>query len=220
MKSVRLWYKKSGLAVYTSHLDMNRCFTRAVRRAEIPLWYTEGFNPHPYLTFLLPLPLGQTGLREPVDIRTEAEISNEEIKERLNSVLPDGLEIIDVTQGRDDVHSITQARYSISLEFNSQSEAERFSDGAAEKANSGELNAEKKTKKGIKTINLCDYIYTLAPFVNDKTVTLDAVLATGSEKNLNAGLLTDTLVGEVGTDPQAVRITRAQIYTNNLIVFE
>ena len=47
MKSVRIWFEKRGLAIYTSHLDMNRCLTRAVRRANIPLWYTEGFNPHP-----------------------------------------------------------------------------------------------------------------------------------------------------------------------------
>ena len=87
MRSVRLWYKKSGLAIYTSHLDMNRCFTRAVRRARIPLWYTEGFNPHPYMTFLLPLPLGQTGLREPSDLRIEGEITDEEILSRMNAAL-------------------------------------------------------------------------------------------------------------------------------------
>ncbi len=72
MKSVRIWFEKRGLAIYTSHLDMNRCLTRAVRRANIPLWYTEGFNPHPYITFLLPLPLGQEGRREPLDIRRNA----------------------------------------------------------------------------------------------------------------------------------------------------
>ena len=106
MNSVRMWYEKSGLAVYTSHLDMNRCFTRAVRRADIPLWYTEGFNPHPYMTFLLPLPLGQAGVREPVDIRTESEISNEEILSRMNSVLPEGLRIVDVTEPVDKVNTI------------------------------------------------------------------------------------------------------------------
>ena len=96
MKSVRIWFKKSGLAVYISHLDMNRCMTRAVRRAEIPLWYTEGFNPHPYMTFLMPLPLGQAGLREPLDIRIEEDMPFEEIKSRLNSVMPEGIEIVAV----------------------------------------------------------------------------------------------------------------------------
>lgn len=89
MKSVRIWFEKRGLAIYTSHLDMNRCLTRAVRRANIPLWYTEGFNPHPYITFLLPLPLGQEGRREPLDIRIEDdEMPFAEIVDRLNALCP------------------------------------------------------------------------------------------------------------------------------------
>ncbi|MGN0568507.1 MAG: TIGR03936 family radical SAM-associated protein, partial [Acutalibacteraceae bacterium] len=48
MKNVRLWYKKQGAAKYASHLDLVRCFSRAVRRAGIPICYTEGFNPKPY----------------------------------------------------------------------------------------------------------------------------------------------------------------------------
>jgi radical SAM-linked protein len=59
---------KKGRAKYTSHLDMQRCMMRAVRRARIELWYTEGFNPHPYVTFALPLPLGVESDGEPVDM--------------------------------------------------------------------------------------------------------------------------------------------------------
>ena len=68
MKPVRILLKKTGLAIYISHLDMNRCLSRAVIRAKIPLWYTEGFNPKPYLNFLCPLALGQEGLAEPLDL--------------------------------------------------------------------------------------------------------------------------------------------------------
>ena len=58
MFEVRLWLSKQGRIKYVSHLDMFRLMQRAVRRAEIPLWYTEGFNPHPYISFLLALSLG------------------------------------------------------------------------------------------------------------------------------------------------------------------
>ena len=51
MQCVRIWFRKTGRVKYVSHLDIMRCMTRAVRRAQIPLWYTEGFNPHPYLNF-------------------------------------------------------------------------------------------------------------------------------------------------------------------------
>ena len=84
MRLVRIWFSKQGRIKYVSHLDIMRCMTRAVRRADIPLWYTEGFNPHPYLNFLQPMPLGVEGLNEPLDIRIEGEISDKEIMDKYN----------------------------------------------------------------------------------------------------------------------------------------
>ena len=64
MRCVRIWFKKMGMSRYVSHLDLMRAMTRAIRRANLPLWYTEGFNPHPYMTFALPLSLGMESLCE------------------------------------------------------------------------------------------------------------------------------------------------------------
>ena len=97
MFEVRLWLSKQGRIKYVSHLDMFRLMQRAVRRAEIPLWYTEGFNPHPYISFLLALSLGTEGLREPVDIRIVDDMTPDEIKNRLNGAMPEGLKIEAVT---------------------------------------------------------------------------------------------------------------------------
>ncbi len=220
MNSVRMWYEKSGLAVYTSHLDMNRCFTRAVRRADIPLWYTEGFNPHPYMTFLLPLPLGQAGVREPVDIRTESEISNEEILSRMNSVLPEGLRIVDVTEPVDKVNTIKYARYEMNLEFASAGEAQGFAAGALSVIEQGKLMAEKRSKRGAVTVNLCDFIHSFEAKDEGSRVIIETVLLTGTEKNLNAGLLTESLLGEFGAETEKTSIKRDGIYKDNLIIFK
>ena len=56
--------------------------TRVIRRAGIPLWYTEGFNRHPYITFAAPLSLGYEGLRESMDLRLEEELPMEELDDR------------------------------------------------------------------------------------------------------------------------------------------
>ena len=77
LKNVRILFSKMGRAKYVSHLDLVRTMTRAVRRADIPLWYTEGFNRHPYLTFAAPLSLGYEGLRESMDIRLEEEMDSQ-----------------------------------------------------------------------------------------------------------------------------------------------
>ena len=90
MYDVRIRISKRGRIKFVSHLDMFRTMTRAVRRAGIPLWYTEGFNPHPYLSYLLALPLGVEGVAEPIDIRLVEPMTMEELQNRLNAVMPEG----------------------------------------------------------------------------------------------------------------------------------
>ena len=91
MEPIRVFYRKTDTAKYISHLDINRCFQRAMKRAGIPLWFTEGFNPHAYLTFPLPLALGYESLCECVDFRLTQPMEPGEIVDRLNRVLPMGL---------------------------------------------------------------------------------------------------------------------------------
>ena len=92
--TVRIVFSKTGRARYISHLDLNRTMTRAVRRAELPIWYTEGFNKHPYLTFASPLSLGYEGERETMDLRLAGEMSYDELAARLDAVMPEGLRIL------------------------------------------------------------------------------------------------------------------------------
>lgn len=91
--------------------------SRALKRAGIPLWYTEGFNPHPYMSFSLPLSLGVESLCESVDLRITGEITNKEIKDRLNSVLPEDLKIIDVYDDFRDNSEIVYSDYVYKFEF-------------------------------------------------------------------------------------------------------
>ena len=58
MQSVRMVFAKEGRAVFISHLDLLRCVSRAFGRANLPVRYTQGFNPQPYLVFSPPLSLG------------------------------------------------------------------------------------------------------------------------------------------------------------------
>lgn len=66
-RTIRLVFSKTGRARYMSHLDLNRAMIRALRRAKLPVWYTEGFNRHPYVTFAAPLSLGYEGLHETME---------------------------------------------------------------------------------------------------------------------------------------------------------
>ena len=62
MPNLRLFYRKRGRAKYISHLDITRCMQRSLKRAGLPVWYTQGFNPHMYMTF----EIGRASCRERV----------------------------------------------------------------------------------------------------------------------------------------------------------
>ncbi|MCL2703302.1 MAG: TIGR03936 family radical SAM-associated protein [Defluviitaleaceae bacterium] len=87
----RLTYEKTGVARYIGHLDLQNLFQRAIRRAGIKSRYSEGFNPHPIISFASPLSVGTDGLAEISDIDLAERIAPDDIVGRLNSSFPSGL---------------------------------------------------------------------------------------------------------------------------------
>lgn len=98
MKKI-LVFRKFGRLRFVGHLDLMRVFQRALRRAGIPLVYSQGFNPHPLMSFASPLPLGVTGEREIMEIELEEDKEDSVILESLNRELPPGLTILSCRTG-------------------------------------------------------------------------------------------------------------------------
>ena len=115
-KDVRVWFSKTGTARYISHLDLNRCMSRAFHKAKLPLWYTEGFNPHVFLTFAAPLSLGFEGRRESMDIRLIEEIPYAELIEKLNAGLPHDIRVYAVTEPEMKGNDVANAEYVLRVE--------------------------------------------------------------------------------------------------------
>ena len=69
MDKLRLRFSKTGRAIYISHLDLMAAMQRAFARAELPLKFSEGFNPHPQISILLPLSVGTASVCELMDFR-------------------------------------------------------------------------------------------------------------------------------------------------------
>lgn len=224
MRAVRLNFSKTGRAIYISHLDINRMMTRAVRRAKLPMWYTEGFNPHPYLTFALPLSLGQSSDCEYMDIRIEGDITDEEILNRLNAVLPEGVKILSVSAPVYDAKEIEKALYFVKLVFKDAETSKIFAERAQTLAEGEELLAEKRGKKGhrkvMKQINLIDFIYDMKFSTADNIVNLQCVLAAGNTNNLNPTLLVETLEKEIGIEHEMEYIVRRKLITKDNKTFK
>lgn len=96
MYKVIFTFSKRGMMKYISHLDLMRLFMRALRRTELPLKITEGFNPHPKLSIKRALKLGIESDNEEATIILREAIEPEEFKARLQKQLPEGISIKDV----------------------------------------------------------------------------------------------------------------------------
>lgn len=216
MREVRLRFSKTGQAKYISHLDTNRVFSRALARAKINLWYTQGFNPRPYMSFSLPLSLGVESYCENVDLRILDDLTDEEIKERMNNALPLGIRIVDVYEDFMDCHDIVYSDYVYKFEF-------KDNETALEKINavleSDEILAQKKAKQGkrriLKETDIKQFIVKYNASIRDNNIVLNIRLLAGPDKNLNPTLLFDTIIRLVDMDYEWKSIGRISLLTKD-----
>ena len=83
---------------FIGHLDIMRYFQKAIRRAEIPIVFTEGFSPHMVMSFASPLGVGIESEGEYMDIEIKEPLSTEEAVRRLDAVMSEGMRILDFRQ--------------------------------------------------------------------------------------------------------------------------
>lgn len=92
---IRLKFKKTGNLQYISHLDLVRTMHKVIVRADLPLWYTEGFNPKPKMIFAAPLSIGTESLVEFMDLRLTERMEPAEVMARLNRNMVEDMQIYD-----------------------------------------------------------------------------------------------------------------------------
>jgi radical SAM-linked protein len=219
LRNVRIWFKKIGSARYISHLDLSRCMARALRRAKIPLWYTQGYNPHAFLTFALPLSLGIGGERESMDIRLDDDtITREEMIERLNKVLPKDIPVFDVTEPVMKPGQITYAEYTIFFDTGDK-DPEETAEQIKSLFQSAEVVVPKHTKSGIINLDIRPYLDRVEVKAKEGGVELQAMLPAGSTFNINPSLLNDAIKKYLNLDFYA-NILRKNLYDENFKIFK
>ncbi len=183
----RAEFEKTGSAKYISHLDLNRCMQRAIRRSGLPAWYTEGFHPHMYLMFALALSLGAESLCETMDFRLTQDIPVEEVKERLNAAMPSGLRVHDVRIPKHAAAEIGSALYRVELRTE---DAHVLTQQWEAFLQQSEIMVEKKTKRGMKEIDIKPQIQAASLEECDGKLCMSLRLPAGNEANLNVSVVT------------------------------
>lgn len=209
MLRLRAVFEKSGRAKYISHLDLNRCMLRIFRRSKLPVWYTEGFNPHPYYSFALALSLGFESSCEIMDFNiTDGNMSFDEIRDRLNAVMPEGMRIISVAEQVKKITAITHAEYSFSLVSEDVTE---IYDAVMELLAEPEILIEKKTKKGVKTVDIKPELEIVSCELTGSSVDMIMTLPAGTQTNYNPSLFIEALKNSCEMPFEVQKIRRTKI---------
>ncbi len=198
--NTRVFFSKMDRAKYISHLDLNHCVQRAMRRSKLPIWQTEGYNPHTYVAFMLPLSLGQEGVCEAMDFRLTEDVAPEEVMQKLNDSLPPDIRVISVTAPNYKNTDIASAEYRIESDV----DIEKF----REFTESEQILTEKKTKKGVSTVDL-------KPLISELSIDEDAItlrLPAGNDFNINPSLLFEAYQTATGESITRMRIVRTRIF--------
>lgn len=216
----RLLFSKKGNAVWISHLDLMRVFQRAFKRASLPLTHTQGFNPRPSVSIALPLSVGISSECELLDFDlTKEDYTCEEIKDRLNDKLIEGVEVQEVYDRGRKLRELSYLECQVVLQYDKCLPA----DAAVVVGSLFQrpvLIMNKKTKSGMQEMDILPMIRDLAvERINDCELKIKAMICC-QNPSLNpmqlAGAVTEYLP-ELA--PASVNCHRIEIYDNNESIF-
>lgn len=191
---------------------------RALHKSRIPIWHTEGFNPHPFATFPLPLSLGFRGINECMDVKLEDDdYSFKEIIPKLNACLPMGIRVFDVTEVIMKAGKVAYASFTIRISEASTPSSAICAD-LRKLFSKDTIEVEKKSKRGIKTVDIKQGIKSFEIKEMLDCAVLEIVLSAGSSDNVNPNLIITALEAETGLEYE-LDITRNDLYNSEMELF-
>ena len=193
---------------FISHLDLQRFFQRAVNRTGLPIAYSQGFNPHPVISFGSALALGWTSEYEVIDIKLSAPMGRKRTEDAVRAALPEDVPVLEVRMV-DDRHAapmalVKMSDYRVTLEGDGASAviAQIPAFLARER-----VEAVKKTKSGEKVINARAMVIGLEP----TEVGFDARLMLTERESMKPDVLIELLADMAGVELPRARIHRVAL---------
>lgn len=190
---IRVVWQKTGNARYISHLDTQRTITRALTRSGLPIYYSQGFNPHIKLVFALPISIYQECLYDVFDISLVEDMPMSAVLKALKAAMPDCMQAVSVARPVKKLKDLANAEYIIRLDTD-------LSPEEIENSFSGEVFVEKKTKTKVEQTDIKPMIKSVKAEKREGEVILHAVLSAAPNAYLNPKYLVDFLGDKVKSD--------------------
>ena len=219
MAKLRLLFIKENQASYISHLDLMRTFQRVFPRGGLELRHSQGVHPHPLISIVLPLPVGQSSECELLDFEVEQDIDGTGIADMLNPGLPAGLRVRDCYRAERPARDLAFLRARLELDYD-----HGVPDGALERLRElfsrDEVLVEKRTKhKDLTQINVVPLIRSIEWSAGENLVIADVIVA-AQNPGLNPALLAGAVAAqlpELAAD--FARVRRLELYDGNMQMF-
>ncbi|MCM1282330.1 MAG: TIGR03936 family radical SAM-associated protein [Muribaculaceae bacterium] len=217
---IRIKFCKWGVMKFVGHLDMMRYFQKAMRRADIDICYSEGFSPHPVMSFAAPLGVGLTSDGEYLDIEVHSSPASREALSALNDVMVEGVKTVSYVRLPDNAKAamslVAAADYRLRIRegCDSRSTAEWEEMIRREFWDRKEFVITKKTKKSEREVDLKPLVYALSVREEEGKPAFYMTVSTGSTDNVKPELVLSSICGRCGISlpAEAVRIHRMEIY--------
>lgn len=207
----RCLFERVGEASFVGHLDLMHTFDRAIRRAEMPILYSQGYNPRPMMVFALPLGVGIDTLGDYVDISLSREVDASELIEKVNPHLPKGVKLyngINIDEPKNSLMSVVSiAKYRFS--------APDIKEKMQNLIKRDELKVIKKSKSKMVETDIRPLIICEVPDNDTDKDTFECFVYAGSSKNLRPDVFLNALCEYEGYDRELAAnclVTRLGLY--------
>lgn len=220
---LRVKFYKKGNLQYISHLDLVRTMMKIIVRAKLPLWYTEGFNPKPKITFAAPLSIGTESLCEFMDIRLLEKIPVSVAKESLNANMTDEMQVTDVYYPDEKLTALKWLAYEITVATSLASDS--LVDKINEVFDADEIPVLKKTKSGEQTVDIKPMIKRVSAKLAGERILISCILSADQSAFLNPEYVVKLLkekCGILSSDnllDERYSIVRTNAYKENMTLF-
>ena len=222
-KTYRLRFCKTGGMQWISHLDLQRSFARILARADLPLWYTEGFNPHPKIVFGLPLPVGCQSVCELVDIRLIRDMPCNEVLKRMHGATASNLDFDRCYIPSSKFIDICAAEWEVRMDARYLSQGvDSFIDRAVSLLTGPSLTVLKHTKSGDKETDIIPMIKSVSCSEEGTEIVMKLRLAAGQSENLSPELVVSVLRDRLGIpeEDREYTIMRLRMLNGEMKEFE
>ena len=220
---LRVKFYKRGNLQYISHLDLVRTMMKVIVRAKLPLWYTEGFNPKPKITFAAPLSIGTESICEYMDIRLSERISPDEAKARLNANMTGEMQATEVYYPESKLTELKWLAYEITVK--TQGDIDSVADSINKTFDSDELPILKKTKSGEAVVDIKPLIKSAYAKVAADRIMISCILSADPSAFLNPEYIIKLLkercniLSSENLLEETYTITRTNAYRENMSFF-